>query len=493
MHFCTQDAPQPAVPAIWANVALLAEGAPVEAPHEARPGRVLLVDDQDELRRLFRRSLAKAGHIVTTASNGREAVELAREESFDVVISDVRMPDMGGVELLQALHARDPDLPVLLVSGSPDLETAMKAVEYGAFEYLVKPVAFDKLRASAARAIELRRKRLEAEQVLEEYRSGERRRARVVGAEERESWTGELLAGRYRIGRLLGAGGMGAVYEATREDLGQLRVAVKVLHAALAGDATLLARFRREAETIGLINHPNIVRILDFHAESAEPPILVMELLDGVSLRQEFVRHGRFSQARAVFVASQMLAALAAVHRAQVIHRDIKPENIFLTTMSGLGDIVKVLDFGVAKQLDAGPIEKLTQTGMVLGTPTYMAPEHARGAVIDTRSDLYSVGALMYEALAGQAPFGGDNYNALLFAIQQGTPAALGGLRPDVDPELLAVIARAMRTEPSERFQTAEEMSEALAPWLNLDAASTSPPASSPAAFAPTVVPWSRR
>jgi CheY-like chemotaxis protein len=471
----------------------LKDAAIEEAPLAALPGRILLVDDQDELRRLFRRTLSKAGHVVFCAANGREAIQLAREETFDIVISDVRMPDMGGVELLRALHARDPDLPVLLVSGSPDLDTAMKAVEYGAFEYLVKPVPFDKLRQSAARAIELRRKRAEAEQVMEEYRSGERRRARVLGAEERESWTGELLAGRYRIGRLLGTGGMGAVYEATREDLGQMRVAVKVLHASLAEDATLLSRFRREAETVGLINHPNIVRILDFHAESAEPPILVMELLDGVSLRQEFVRHGRFTQARAVFVASQLLAALAAVHRAQVIHRDIKPENVLLTAMSGLGDIVKVLDFGVAKQLEAVHSEKLTQTGMVLGTPTYMAPEHARGGAIDTRSDLYSVGALMYEALTGQAPYTGDNYNALLFAIQQGTPAPLAGVRPDLDPELVSVVVRAMRTEPSERFQTAEEMIDALAPWLKLDSGSNTPPASSPAAFAPTVVPYSRR
>src|SRR6478609_7906868 len=115
---------------------------------EAAPGRVLLVDDQPELLRMFRRTLSKAGHQVAVAPNGRKAVELAQQSTFDVVISDVRMPDMGGVELLQALHLADPDLPVLLVSGSPDLETAMKAVEYGAFEHLTKPVAFAKLRAS---------------------------------------------------------------------------------------------------------------------------------------------------------------------------------------------------------------------------------------------------------------------------------------------------------------------------------------------------------
>jgi len=458
-----------------------------QASATALPGRVLLVDDQHDLRRLLERMLVKAGHQVVTASNGREAIALSSQSRFDVVISDVRMPDLGGVELLERLRAEDADLPVLLLSGSPDLETAMKAVEYAAFEYLVKPVGFDKLRESTARAIELRRKRDQAKDVLEQYRSGERQRARLGAGEDRESWTGELLGGRYRIGRLLGAGGMGAVYEATREDLGQMRVAVKVLHASLAADQNLVARFRREAETVGAVNHPNIVRILDFQAGGDEPAFLVMEFLDGVSLRQELTRHGRFSAARTVFIASQMLAALAAVHRAQVIHRDIKPENIVLTSMSGLGDIVKVLDFGVAKVLNAAPGDTLTQVGMVLGTPTYMAPEHARGAAIDPRSDLYSVAAIMYEALAGHAPFTGDNYNALLFAIQQGTPTALPELRSDLEPELVQVIMRAMAPDADHRFQTAEEMAAALAPWLTVDSASSTPPESSAAVYAPTL------
>jgi CheY-like chemotaxis protein len=463
-----------------------------EAQAAQAPGRVLLVDDQPELRRLFQRTLSKAGHVVATAENGRKAVALVAEQSFDVVVSDVRMPDMSGIELLRALHAEDPDLPVLLVSGSPDLETAMKAVEYGAFEYLTKPVSFDKLKASTMRALEQRRQREEAKQVLEQYRSGTRRRASDVGA-DRDSWIGELLGGRYRVGRLLGAGGMGAVYEATREDLGQMRVAVKILHASLAADEGLLSRFRREAETVGQIHHPNIVQILDFRAEPGEPAYLVMELLDGISLRQALRRQADFSAPRAVFIARQMLAALSAVHRAQVIHRDIKPDNVLLTSMSGLGDIVKLLDFGVAKQLAAVPGSTLTQTGTVLGTPTYMAPEQARGAVLDGRSDLYAVGAIMYEALAGVAPYTGDNYNALLFAILQGRPAPLAERRPDVDPELIAVISRAMATDPDARFQTAEEMADALGPWQGFQVSGSAPPESDAAAFAPTVVPVSSR
>jgi serine/threonine-protein kinase len=127
---------------------------------------------------------------------------------------------------------------------------------------------------------------------------------------------------------------------------------------------------------------------------------------------------------------------------------------------------------------------------MVLGTPTYMAPEHARGAAIDIRSDLYSVGAIMYEALAGVAPFGGDNYNALLFAIQQGKPTPLQEARPDVEPELVSVVMRAMATDAELRFQTAEEMAQALAPWLT-ETCSSTPPESSAAVYAPTMVPLS--
>lgn len=459
---------------------------------EVAPGRVLLVDDQPELRRLFERALVKSGHEVVAAASAREALELAAQGGFDVVISDVRMPDLTGVELLERLHAEDPALPVLLVSGSPDLDTAMKAVKYGAFEFLTKPVSFEALRASTARAIEQRRQHEQKDQALAQYRSGERLRARAGAGGEHESWTGELLGGRFRVGRLLGAGGMGAVYEATREDLGHMRVAVKVLHAALASDDTLLSRFRREAETIGSINHPNIVSILDFQAEAGEPAFLVMELLDGVSLRHELTRQGQFSPARTVFIATQMLAALAAVHRAHVIHRDVKPDNIMLTSISGLADIVKVLDFGVVKVLNAVPGDTLTQIGTVLGTPTYMAPEHARGAPIDIRSDLYSVGAIMYEALAGRAPYSGDNYNALLFAIQQGKPVPIGELRTDVEPELVDVVMRAMATEASLRFQTAEEMLEALAPW-GTQTTGSAPPESSAAVYAPTMVPPSKK
>ncbi|HKY34524.1 MAG TPA: protein kinase [Polyangiaceae bacterium] len=439
-------------------------------------GRILLVDDQPELRRLLQRNLLKAGHTVVTAEDGRAAIALFSEDYFDLVISDIRMPDMDGMTLLRELHALDPDLPVLLITGSPQLHTAMQAVEYGALEYLTKPVPFERLRASALRAIDLRRCRAEAKRALEKMRSGEHGREAPHHQGERELSRSVLLAGRYRIGRPLGAGGMGVVYEATVEDATRQRVALKVLHASLAVDEAFIARFRREAESIGRINHPNIVRLLDFYPQADGFTFLVMERLDGVSLRQAISNEGQLSARRTALIASQVLVALRIVHQAQIIHRDIKPENVFLTDAGNGSELVKVLDFGAAKPLAAAPGETLTSQGVVVGTPTYMSPEHARGGRVDERSDVYSLGAVMYEALTGRPPFAGDSFNALLFAIQEARPVPLDVLRPDLDSGICELVARAMAPDPDQRFQSAVEMASSLELWLEAERARRAQP-----------------
>ncbi len=457
-------------------------------------GRVLLVDDNEALRRALRRTLTAEGHQVVEASNGREAVERSKEEDFDLIVSDVRMPDMDGLELLRAIHERDADLPVLLITGDPELKTAMKAVEYGALEYLTKPIDTEKLKASTRRAFELRRQRLEARFAVE-AQSSRRARALPLGLNDRDVWTGALLGGRYRVKGLIGSGGMGSVYEAEREDLAHMRVAIKVLHRSVGARADLVMRFRREAETVAAIDHPNIVRIFDFQMPAGEPAFLVMERLHGMPLGEAFARDGRFPAERAAFIASQVLSALSVAHAANIVHRDLKPDNVFLTSLSGLRDVVKLLDFGVAKLMNARTSEKLTQTGSVLGTPAYMAPEQARGANVDHRSDLYGVGCMMYEALAGSPAFAAENYNALLFVIQNSVPVPLEVLRPDLDAALVAVITRAMAKNPSERFQTADAMESALAPWVVPASMRNAPPSQllPPLAFAPTVARAARR
>ncbi|MEO6418406.1 MAG: serine/threonine-protein kinase, partial [Polyangiaceae bacterium] len=207
---------------------------------------------------------------------------------------------------------------------------------------------------------------------------------------------GSVLGGRYRIVRRMGAGGMGAVYEALQEDLNR-RVAVKVLHPHLALDADLVQRFKREAQAAAALGHPNIVHVTDFQVNPGEQPFLVMEYLTGKSFRELMKEETRLPAKRAAFIATQVLSALAAAHEANIVHRDIKPDNIFLSSTSAMKDLVKVLDFGIAKLLKPSDEGPLTMAGTVLGTLSYMAPEQARGEVVDHRADLYALGCIMFE------------------------------------------------------------------------------------------------
>lgn len=296
---------------------------------------------------------------------------------------------------------------------------------------------------------------------------------------------GELLGGRYRLIKRLGAGGMGEVWEALHEGLGR-NVALKVLLPALVGEPELVARFQREARAAASLGHPNIVQVTDFAAAPGEPAYLVMELLSGQSLARA-MEDGPMSEARVASIASQILTALDVAHRANIVHRDIKPDNIFLTNVGGAGDVVKVLDFGIAKLYGESEASKLTQTGMVMGTPQYMSPEQARGRPVDARTDLYAVGTCMYQALTGRLPFNAGSFNALLFAIAEEAPPPVSMMRADVDPRLGVVIERALSKDPALRFATAMEMRAALEPWTFASKPVSIVPSTSTLVNAPTV------
>ncbi len=271
---------------------------------------------------------------------------------------------------------------------------------------------------------------------------------------------GRVIGGRYRLGALLGQGGMGVVYTATQESLAR-PVAVKVLQPALAQNLDAVARFRAEAERAGRLAHPHIVQILDFGHETDGSAWIAMELLSGSSLAARIER-GPMSEAEVVKVGLETLSALEAAHGASLVHRDLKPDNIFLAEVPGIGTTVKILDFGIAKLLDGDGASKLTATGMLVGTPLYMAPEQARGEDVNARSDLYSVGCVLYEALTGRPPLTGKNYNALLFAILSETPEPVDALRPSVSRPLAEIVMRAIEKRPVDRFGSAREMSDAL-------------------------------
>lgn len=275
-----------------------------------------------------------------------------------------------------------------------------------------------------------------------------------------------LVAGRYRIVRKLGAGGMGAVYEAVQIALNR-RVALKVLLPAFAQNPEAVARFHREAQTAASLGHPNIIAVTDFGTDHGQV-FLVMELLSGESLARVIERERALAPGRAAWIATQALSALSVAHRAGIVHRDMKPDNVYLTEVSGVRDVVKLLDFGVARFTD--PLSdsvRLTSTGAVLGTPSYMSPEQARGRSVDARTDVYAVGAMLYEMLTGQLPFRATNFNALLFAILEDTPPPIRMLRPEVSPELAAIVERAMAKSIDTRFQSADELRAALEPFVD--------------------------
>ena len=239
--------------------------------------------------------------------------------------------------------------------------------------------------------------------------------------------------GRYELREALGAGGMSCVYRAYDPALDR-EVAIKILPAELARDGTLRERFHEEARALGAVEHPNLIRIFAVGQEGLVS-FYSMELITGTSLRKALCASGRLTVDEALAVMGQALNALAAVHHAGIVHRDLKPGNIML---DATGRVV-LMDFGLARRAER---QSLTASGTVLGTPEYMSPEQARGEKADERSDLYSVGIILYESLAGKPPFAGKDTMAILRQHVQAAAPALRDLAADVPPELERIIAR---------------------------------------------------
>ena len=273
---------------------------------------------------------------------------------------------------------------------------------------------------------------------------------------------GRILDGRYAIEKRVGEGGMAYVYRATDQTTGRL-VAIKVLMSRLAGDAESKARLKREAELSLKLNHPNVCGLLGM-GEAAGMPYLVMPYLEGETLSRRESRVGPLPVTEGVSILTQIAAGLHHAHEQGVLHRDLKPENIMLVREPGGKERAVVMDFGLAKERIVGQeLNKLTATGIVLGTPEFMSPEQIRGKPLDPRSDVYALGVLAFELLTAELPFDGTNAQETMLNHLTGRPRKLKAAKADLPEAVERIIDRALQVAPEERFESMAAFEGALA------------------------------
>ncbi|MFF0751271.1 protein kinase [Streptomyces sp. NPDC004267] len=270
---------------------------------------------------------------------------------------------------------------------------------------------------------------------------------------------GSVAGGRYQLRDLLGEGGMASVYLAYDSALDR-QVAIKTLHTELGREQSFRERFRREAQAVAKLSHTNIVSVFDTGEDTldgAVMPYIVMEYVEGQPLGSVLAAdvqgYGAMPADKALKVTADVLAALEVSHEMGLVHRDIKPGNVMMTKRG----VVKVMDFGIARAMQSG-VTSMTQTGMVVGTPQYLSPEQALGRAVDARSDLYSVGIMLFQLLTGRLPFDADSPLAIAYAHVQEEPVAPSSVNRSVTPAMDALVARALKKNPNERFPSAAVM-----------------------------------
>jgi CheY-like chemotaxis protein len=451
-------------------------------------GVVLIADDNPEARRMLDVRVKREGHRTVMAENGREALEALAREQIDVVLLDINMPEVNGYAVLAAVRD-DPRLahiPVLIISGGGDQDDLVRCIEMGAVDYLPKPFNQAVLRARIGACLAQKRQRDRERQLLHAstqpaaptlaaplsvWQPTPAQADDPRGALPQEPMPARL--GRIILGRPLGSGGMGDVFLGHHELL-DLFVAVKLMRPELTALPNARERVLREARLAVRLAHRNIVRLLEV-GETDSGVYLAFEYVSGGTLADLLNRQPgrRLALASAVRIAADVAAALGAAKELGIIHRDIKPANLLLTPEGE----VRVADFGLARQVLASPDPKATVDTSVVGTPLYMAPEQLiLGSRLDTRTDLYALGGVLYEMLVGHPPFGkaapgaptiaggfGGSTPDVFHHVANTEPVPPSRFRPEVSPELDAVCLRLLAKKPDERFPTPEALLAALA------------------------------
>ncbi len=409
------------------------------------PFQILLVDDNDFVVRTLSRQLEGEGYGVKVARDGANALQVFEQDPVDLVLLDVRMPGLDGLEVLQTLrrlHSAN-ELPVIMVTANGASDDVVNAFDLGANDYVTKPLDYPVVKA-----------RIQTQ--LRSRTPGAKRRTpgRPIFSDIR---LGTLIEGRYRLDSQIGEGQFGAVFRATHLKL-QRPVAVKILSTPLEEKDLAWQRFHQEGVTMSRLQHPNAVSVLDFSLTGGGMPFLVMELLEGHTLEEELIRHGQLSVQRSAEIVLQIAQVLSEAHSLGIVHRDIKPQNIFLH-QSRQGEVVKVLDFGIAKLIDESRAgRKLTREGDGPGTPAYMAPERYSDLPYDGRADVYSLGILLFEMLVGRLPFVCPDGNPMKIALLHLSepPPLLRTFRSELPRRVEEVVLRTLEKRAEDRPHVAD-------------------------------------
>jgi CheY-like chemotaxis protein len=421
-------------------------------------GNILVVDDSSINRELLCEMLRTAGYRTRVARNGAEALDLIGGAPPELVLLDIQMPGMSGFEVCTTLRAdpRTRAIPVVFISALDDVSEKVRAFEAGGVDYVTKP--FEPAEVLARVGSQIKLHRMQNELRLRNLEL-QRRNAELTLAHQRtehlftalaDVLPGTVLDETYRIDERIGEGGFGAVYRGMHLRL-QRPVAIKVLRPG--SDATRdLARFKREGIAACRIAHVNAVEVLDCSVSSSGIAYLVMELLHGRSLGTLLIESRTLPPSRCAEIVVPVCDVLAVAHAAGIVHRDIKPHNIFLHDAGGR-EIVKVVDFGIAKLMDQ-PLEtdaaELTVRGSIIGTPEYMAPERLAGRPHDERSDVYSVGVLLYYMLTGELPYATTGLD-LLEALKVRLTTKPAPIAASVPPALGTVVMQCLEDAPEKR------------------------------------------
>lgn len=442
--------------------------------------RVLIVDDDKELAERLQLWLTHEEHDCEMVHNGTQAFNLLKSKEYEIVILDWDLPGMTGIDICKSFRDAGGVTPVLLLTGHTNMSDKEIGFESGADDYLTKPFHLKELSARV-KAILRRSSIVEtSKQVIAKSRpdiyykrcpecglSYSLEKERCDDCQERlktermDPAIGAIFGERYEIDSVIGSGGMSVVYKA-KHKLMNKTVAIKLLDPRLVKQQIAVRRFQLEAQAASRLTHPNVIIVHDFGITPEGQPYMVMDFLNGKSLVDLLDDKPQIEPARARDLFTQVASGLAHAHKLGVVHRDVKPNNIIIDTDQNGKESVKLVDFGIAKLMSESesPQQRLTRAGECFGTAMYMSPEQCRGKDVDQRSDVYSLGCVMFEALTGLPPFEGDNELDTLQMHLVQEPPTLQERRPDLAiPDAFEyIVQKCLSKDADARYQSMDEL-----------------------------------